>query len=237
MAASIRRDPCAAFFDVSLSPNGYGDTEVKDLLHWADAVAQPFWLGPPLDSQCHALAKRLFLFMGDLTRLRGSSLAIVNAARSNLTPGGGVNGAIHRAAGPELEISCRLALGEELLPVGSCVLTNGFKLPCGRVLHAVTPSHSNNAELELTYRNILEVADATDDVDVIAIPALATGSHFFDPADAARIAVCTSTHFLRDNTRMHVVLCAFDIDSLNHYKVALTQKLHSDVARESEPVT
>lgn len=116
---------------------------------------------------------------------------IVNAANSSLRGGGGVDGAIHRAAGPELLAACRL-LGT--CPTGQAVLTPGFRLPARFVIHAVGPVWEDGrcGEPELlrrTYQSAFEVARAEPTVRSIAFPAISTGLYGFPREAAARIAL------------------------------------------------
>ncbi|HET9034694.1 MAG TPA: O-acetyl-ADP-ribose deacetylase [Myxococcaceae bacterium] len=117
--------------------------------------------------------------------------AIVNAANSGLRGGGGVDGAIHRAAGPELLAACRRIGG---CPTGQAVLTPGFRLRARFVIHAVGPvwQGGGQGEAELlrrTYQAAFDVARAEPSVRSIAFPAISTGAYGFPREDAARIAL------------------------------------------------
>ncbi len=149
------------------------------------------------------------LWHGDITLLPVD--AIVNAANETLLGGGGVDGAIHDAAGPELVEACRPLGG---CAVGEAKITPGFRLPARFVIHTVGPvwQGGNAGEdrlLAQCYRNSLRLADAQG-LSQIAFPAISTGIFRFPPDRAARIAVDT----LRDElpkckTPMRVILCAF----------------------------
>jgi O-acetyl-ADP-ribose deacetylase (regulator of RNase III) len=144
--------------------------------------------------------------------------AIVNAANDRLTPGGGVCGAIHRAAGPGLADACA-AIGH--CPPGEARLTPGFALPARWVVHAVGPiwlgGDRNEADLLAScYREAVAVADAAG-AATIAFPAISTGIYGYPPEEAAAIAVAT----LRSVTPVHLreaVLVAFDESTLERYE-------------------
>ena len=132
----------------------------------------------------------LHVVSGDITRLDVD--VIVNAANSSLLGGGGVDGAIHRAAGPELLAHCRL-LGE--CPTGEARRTPGFLLPARWVVHTVGPvwrggEHGEPELLAACYRNSLRLADEVE-ARTIAFPAISTGIYGYPTAAAAAIAVAT----------------------------------------------
>ena len=129
------------------------------------------------------------ILQADITSLAVD--AIVNAANSGLRGGGGVDGAIHRAAGPELMASCRRIGG---CPTGEAVLTPGFRLTARFVIHAVGPvwQGGGQGEAELlrrTYHSAFDVARAEPSVRSIAFPAISTGVYAFPREQAARIAL------------------------------------------------
>ena len=132
--------------------------------------------------------ERLHLLQGDITTLAVD--AIVNAANSALSGGGGVDGAIHRAAGPELLAECR-TLGR--CPTGEARLTRGYRLPARHVIHVVGPVWQGGAagEPELLascYRNALELARAHD-LRTLAFPSISTGAYGYPLALAAPVAL------------------------------------------------
>ncbi|CAM3232353.1 O-acetyl-ADP-ribose deacetylase [Rhodothermus bifroesti] len=133
---------------------------------------------------------RLELVQGDITA-QADVDAIVNAANAQLMPGGGVAGAIHRAAGPELAEACR-----PLAPIhpGQAVITPAFRLPNRYVIHALGPVYGrdepSDALLAAAYRNALHLADAHG-LHSVAFPAISTGAFGFPLEAAARIALKT----------------------------------------------
>lgn len=137
--------------------------------------------------------------------------AIVNAANSRLRPGGGVCGAIHRAAGPQLAHACAAIGG---CPTGGAVTTDGFDLPARHVIHAVGPrwtgGHAGEEEaLASCYRAILDQAD-TIAAATVAIPSISTGIYDFPLQPACDIAVHTLVEALPRHRVTEVFLVAFD---------------------------
>lgn len=137
------------------------------------------------------------LVEGDITSQETE--AIVNAANKRLAPGGGVAGAIHRAAGPELWEESKQLGGCE---TGEAKITGGYELPASYVIHTVGPVYSNSPEdpelLEASYRNSLELA-AEKGIKSISFPALSTGAFGYPEEEAGEIAVKTIKDFLENH--------------------------------------
>jgi O-acetyl-ADP-ribose deacetylase (regulator of RNase III) len=160
---------------------------------------------------------------GDITRLALD--AIVNAANTALAPGGGVCGAIHRAAGPELARACRAVAP---CPTGEARITPGFRLPARHVIHAVGPvwqgGGSGEAEaLAACYRSALALA-AEHGLASIAFPAISTGIYGFPSERATAIAVSTVAEVLaRTPAIARVVFACFDAATAARYRTALAR--------------
>jgi O-acetyl-ADP-ribose deacetylase (regulator of RNase III) len=169
---------------------------------------------------------RIDIVEGDITRLDVD--AIVNAANTMLAPGGGVCGAIHRAAGPKLAEACAKLGGCE---TGEAKITPGFRLPARYVIHTVGPVWSGGESgedrlLAACYRNSLALA-AEHGLVSIAYPAISTGIFGFPPDRAANIAVATVLDSLRDGPSIRrVVFCCFGAESRQRHETALAAALN-----------
>lgn len=163
----------------------------------------------------------LEVWRGNITTLRVD--AIVNAANSSLLGGGGVDGAIHRAAGSELIHECRLLGG---CKTGNAKMTKGYKLPAKFIIHTVGPvwnggTQGEDALLKSCYQRSLEIA-VQHDLRSIAFPAISTGIYGFPPQRAAQIAVLTVTEFREKNVSLQrAMLVAFDESTEELYRAAL----------------
>jgi O-acetyl-ADP-ribose deacetylase len=166
---------------------------------------------------------RLEIIVADITTLGVD--AIVNAANTSLLGGGGVDGAIHRAAGRELLAECRTLGGCE---TGDAKITLGYKLPAKHVIHTVGPvwSGGNHGEGELLascYRRSIELC-RTSNLASVAFPAISTGVYRFPPDRAADIAVKTVAETLPSAAIVtRVIFCCFSTDSARLHEQALTR--------------
>jgi len=167
---------------------------------------------------------------GDITKQQVD--AIVNAANTTLLGGGGVDGAIHRAAGPQLVEECR-ALGG--CPTGQARVTKGYKLHASRVIHTVGPVWQGGAQgedelLADCYRNSLALA-VQHDLKTIAFPSISTGAYRFPLERAARIAVRETRNFLaKDSKVAQVVFVCFGEEAFQLYQRIVNESDHSKLA-------
>ena len=166
---------------------------------------------------------RIEVVEADITRLAVD--AIVNAANTSLLGGGGVDGAIHRAAGPELLVECRTLGGCE---TGQARITRGYRLPARWVIHAVGPVWRGGSSgepdlLASAYRESLRLA-ADHGVRTIAFPAISCGVYGYPVAEAASIAVNEVRAFLQSRSSIeHVTLACFGRTVLDAYLRAVEQ--------------
>ena len=163
------------------------------------------------------LLERIEILQGDITTLELD--AIVNAANTTLLGGGGVDGAIHRAAGPELLNECRKIGG---CPTGEARMTKAYNLPAKYVIHTVGPVYhgkdNDRRLLSLCYKNSLDLA-VKNNIGSIAFPAISCGVYGYPVKDACRIAMDTTFQFLENNSTLKkVVFILFSADTYNVYK-------------------
>jgi len=164
------------------------------------------------------------LVQGDITGEQ--SEAIVNAANAELAGGGGVDGAIHLAGGPEILAACR-ALGS--CPTGQAVITTAGTLPAKRVIHAVAPKYKDGTQgeaalLASAYNAALEIA-SREGLKTISFPSLGTGAYGYPVKGAARIALGTVIDFLGSHPQIeHVRFVLFDDETLAAYEQILMEE-------------
>ena len=160
---------------------------------------------------------RIQLLRADITTLETD--AIVNAANESLLGGGGVDGAIHAAAGPELLRECRSLGG---CPTGQAKITRGCNLPAKFVIHTVGPiwRGGGSGEPELLascYKNSLRLA-IDNHLGTIAFPSISTGIYGYPIEQAAEIALKTTADFLKSHNNLTVIFVCFSETDLEHYK-------------------
>jgi O-acetyl-ADP-ribose deacetylase (regulator of RNase III) len=167
------------------------------------------------------MVERIEIVEADITKLAVD--AIVNAANESLLGGGGVDGAIHRAAGPELLAECRTLGG---CPTGEAKITAGYRLPARWVIHTVGPvwrggGNNEDALLGSCYRRSLEIARDRG-LASIAFSAISTGIYAFPAERAARIAVAKVKAFLAENAQPErVTFCCFGKASVEAHRQAM----------------
>ncbi len=162
--------------------------------------------------------EKITLFQGDITTLKVD--AIVNAANSSLLGGGGVDGAIHRAAGPELLSECRTLNG---CPTGEARLTRGYNLPARFVIHTVGPVYSGRPSdqhlLQGCYLESLQLAVKTH-LATIAFPAISCGVYGYPLEEAAKIAIDTTIRYISQTDVLKKV--TFVLFSRSHFDIYST---------------
>lgn len=172
-----------------------------------------------------ALKDRIEVVEGDITKLHVD--AIVNAANTSLLGGGGVDGAIHRAAGPGLVMECRMLHG---CRPGEAKVTGGHNLPARWVIHTVGPvwqggQSGEDEVLGNAWRNSLNIARGKE-MDTVAFPSISTGAYRFPLQRAAAIAVREVMDFLAHNPHPRkVMICAFGPEAYRSYLTAVQAAL------------
>jgi O-acetyl-ADP-ribose deacetylase (regulator of RNase III) len=168
-----------------------------------------------------SVSSRIAVIVGDITRQRVD--AVVNAANTTLLGGGGVDGAIHRAAGPELLAECRTLGG---CATGQAKITRGYKLPAKWIIHTVGPvwrggNHDEDELLASCYRSCFALVEQHG-IKTVAFPSISTGAYGFPMDRAARIAVRETNDFLERNQSVEkVILVCFGANAFEIHKAAL----------------
>jgi O-acetyl-ADP-ribose deacetylase len=167
---------------------------------------------------------RLEITRGDITKLAVDT--IVNAANSSLLGGGGVDGAIHRAAGPELRAECATLGG---CPTGEARITKGYQLPAQRVIHTVGPvwdggGSGEDEDLARCYRNCFALVEQHG-LRSVAFPSISTGAYRFPVERASRIALAEIRNFLEHNRTVEKVMVVCFEDSVHASYVAGLQEM------------
>ena len=169
------------------------------------------------------IRSRLEVIKTDITTLDVD--AIVNAANSALASGGGVCGAIHRAAGPELLEECRQIGG---CPTGEARITQGYQLPARHVVHAVGPvwhggDQDESEQLAACYRSSLELA-RQNNCRSIAFPSISTGIFGYPKEQAAAVAVSAAAEFVAAQSQPErIIFCCFDDEAVDLHNAAIAQ--------------
>jgi len=178
------------------------------------------------------MTTKIQIVHGDITKIKVD--VIVNAANTSLLGGGGVDGAIHRAGGPEILEDCRKIIAKQGgCKVGQAVITTGGRLQVSYVIHTVGPvwnggKNNESEKLASCYKNSLELA-VTNNCTSIAFPNISTGIYKFPKALAANIAIKSVLEFInKDTTFDKIVFVCFDLENLKHLQDEFASLINSE---------
>lgn len=169
------------------------------------------------------VSDKITFVIDDITKLKCD--AIVNAANRTLLGGGGVDGAIHRAAGPELLEECRALNG---CNTGEAKITKGYRLPAKYIIHTVGPKYYGDSTcaklLAGCYKNSLDLAKMYE-LHSIAFPAISTGAYHYPPKEAAEVALKAISEWLMNNLcyELQIVLCCYDQNVYEIYQTVIAE--------------
>jgi len=169
------------------------------------------------------MTEKIELYQGDITKIEVD--AIVNAANKSLLGGGGVDGAIHKAAGPELKEETKTLNGAE---TGEAKMTKGYKLPAKYVIHTVGPVYNDGTKgedelLKSCYENSMDIA-AKNDMKTMAFPAISTGVYGYPIEEATNIAIDTVKEKLKEHSDIEkVYFVTFSDEDYNVYDNTLNK--------------
>ncbi|XP_018571398.1 uncharacterized protein LOC108911056 [Anoplophora glabripennis] len=201
MDINKKRDLCKKYETLDNIPTWKQYASGNSLLRKIEAKQ-----GYEIDSSKNAIvADKISVFSGDITTLEVD--AIVNAANSSLMGGGGVDGCIHKAAGPNLLAECKTLGG---CPTGQAKITGGYKLPAKYVIHTVGPQGEKENLLRNCYQNSLQIM-LDKKLESIAFPCISTGIYGYPNESAAHVALYTVRKFLETNSDKvnRVIFCLF----------------------------
>lgn len=185
--------------------------EVSTLQNWGEMALSKFPNGTKDQSNFSAndeLNQKLVFWRGDITQLAVD--AIVNPANEQLIPGGGICGIIHMKSGPQLYEECQKY---PRLKTGQAILTDAYKLPCKKIIHAVGPINRKPELLKATYHSIFQLFGG--DISSLAIPSISTGVRGFPAEESVTIALSSIREFMETNkSRITKIVIAIENDEL-----------------------
>ena len=174
----------------------------------------------PILEQKKGVADKISIYVGDITKLHVD--AIVNAANESLLGGGGIDGAIHKAAGPQLLQECKTLKG---CKTGEAKITSGYKLPAKHIIHTVGPRGENKEKLKSSYESSMQLL-IDKNLKTIAFPCISTGIFGYPAEKAASVAVKTVKKFVKRNEEKidRVTFCLYNQTDVEIYKNLMQKK-------------